>query len=454
MFSSTASQNQATSATGTVEAAESVHVDSEQGRFGAVLGLLKKLVGVKDIFNMRLSLPANLLDPIPNLEYWTYFDRPEMFVAIPDAGDDAERMIAVLRWWLSKDLRYAGEYKLVKPYNSVLGEQFFCHWDIDSATGQVDIASMPPAPFYVPRTDGSSDAEMLEFINEQISHHPPVSAFLARCPAKGIECRGIDQMSAKFTGTSIKVVPGEYAKGVFVTIAQADGTSEEYIISHPVGHITGFLKGSLTTQITEQSTIICARTGMAAIIEYKEERLFSLSNRYQIEAKVFSFDASNPTKTAALAAALPSMKIKDAPAPGSSNNASLPTVTATVATLRGSWRSEVFVTRHIQTSSEVRPGVEQLLINIKDLTLVPKHVKSLDEQGPTESRRIWRSVTDHINAKEFSQATKAKREIEDRQRQKTAELKASGKEHVPAIFEFINNDYARPQLKADAHLNL
>lgn len=29
----------------------------------------------------RLSLPASLLEPIPNLEYWHYLDRPDLFAA-------------------------------------------------------------------------------------------------------------------------------------------------------------------------------------------------------------------------------------------------------------------------------------------------------------------------------------------------------------------------------------
>ena len=32
-------------------------------------------------FNRRLSLPASLLEPIPNLEYWHYLDRPDFFAS-------------------------------------------------------------------------------------------------------------------------------------------------------------------------------------------------------------------------------------------------------------------------------------------------------------------------------------------------------------------------------------
>jgi len=29
---------------------------------------------------VRFSLPAQLIEPVPNLEYWTYLDRPDYFI--------------------------------------------------------------------------------------------------------------------------------------------------------------------------------------------------------------------------------------------------------------------------------------------------------------------------------------------------------------------------------------
>ncbi len=47
----------------------------------------------------RLSLPASLLEPIPNLEYWHYLDRPDFY-------DPFLRMLAVLRFTFTKDLKF------------------------------------------------------------------------------------------------------------------------------------------------------------------------------------------------------------------------------------------------------------------------------------------------------------------------------------------------------------
>lgn len=53
----------------------------EGGKLRMIVGLLKKALGVKDIAAMRLSLPASLMEPVPNLEYWNYLDRPDLFIA-------------------------------------------------------------------------------------------------------------------------------------------------------------------------------------------------------------------------------------------------------------------------------------------------------------------------------------------------------------------------------------
>ncbi|KAJ2464003.1 hypothetical protein EV174_006872, partial [Coemansia sp. RSA 2320] len=143
----------------------------------------------------RLSLPAQLLDPIPNLEYWNYMDRPEYFVAIPESDDDVERMLATLAWWFSKLLKHTG--KVLKPFNSVLGEQFFCRWDVARA-GEGRQGTAASSATDVSAVGGQ--AVSVEYISEQVSHHPPVSAHIYRCRERGIEAAGIDHISAKFTG--------------------------------------------------------------------------------------------------------------------------------------------------------------------------------------------------------------------------------------------------------------
>lgn len=41
-----------------------------------------RFIGVSDLASVRFSLPANLMEPVPNLEYWTYLDSPETFIRL------------------------------------------------------------------------------------------------------------------------------------------------------------------------------------------------------------------------------------------------------------------------------------------------------------------------------------------------------------------------------------
>ena len=83
----------------------------------------RRFIGVSDLAAVRFSLPSQLLEPTPNLEYWTYLDSPNAFVAIGTSDEPLDRMLEVIRFWLTKDIKYA-KGKPVKPYNSCLGEFF------------------------------------------------------------------------------------------------------------------------------------------------------------------------------------------------------------------------------------------------------------------------------------------------------------------------------------------
>lgn len=82
-----------------------------------------RFIGVADLASVRFSLPSQLLEPTPNLEYWNYLDSPNAFVAIGTADDPVDRMLEVLRFWFTANLKYA-KGKPCKPYNSCLGEFF------------------------------------------------------------------------------------------------------------------------------------------------------------------------------------------------------------------------------------------------------------------------------------------------------------------------------------------
>lgn len=74
------------------------------------------------------------------------------------------------------------------------------------------------------------------------------------------------------------------------------------------------------------------------------------------------------------------------------------------------------------------------LIDLTPLQAVPKTVRPISQQLPTESRRLWESVTSKLLSKEFGEATRAKHVIEQRQRDEAAERKRRGVEWVVSSF--------------------
>lgn len=63
------------------------------------------------------------------------------------------------------------------------------------------------------------------------------------------------------------------------------------------------------------------------------------------------------------------------------------------------------------------------LLDLSALQIVPKSVRPLEKQLPQESRKLWVQVTDNLLKKEFSEATKHKIAIEQKQRDDAAERK-------------------------------
>jgi hypothetical protein len=70
----------------------------------------------------------------------------------------------------------------------------------------------------------------------------------------------------------------------------------------------------------------------------------------------------------------------------------------------------------------------RLLIDLDVLAVVPKQVRPLSSQDSFESRKLWDPVTQKMLAKSWGEATSQKQTIEQAQRDRTAERKATGVE--------------------------
>ncbi|CDM32372.1 hypothetical protein DTO013E5_3441 [Penicillium roqueforti] len=386
----------------------------DSSKLKTFLSILRKFVGVADIASVRFSLPAQLLEPRPNLEYWHYLDRPETFASIGKSDDELGRMLEVLRFWFTKDLKYV-KGKPCKPYNSTLGEFFRCSWDVSD-----NIPEETNLPGTKGITNGSStvtdgdEKVKVCYLTEQTSHHPPVSAFYIDCPERGVSARGFDQLSAKFTGTSIRVSPGQHNLGIFVSIEKRN--NEEYQLTHPNAHLGGLLRGALSVTVADTCYVTCPKTGLKAILQYLEEGWIGRSQN-KLEGVIFRYNRDNDTIN----------RLKDVPE------------SDIVARITGSWHGKIFFT----PAGTKEP---RLLIDITPLNPVPKTLPPSEQQLSNESLKFWSGVTNAIVEKQFNQATKLKQDIEERQRQRAAERLEKGTEWRPRFFTGAVTPLGKPEL--------
>ena len=86
--------------------------------------------------------------------------------SIADFTEPRDRIVQVVRWFLSAF--HAGRRSEVakKPYNPIIGETFRCWWDVSKdKTPTETLVSDGPVPW--------CDVNQLTFVAEQVSHHPP-----------------------------------------------------------------------------------------------------------------------------------------------------------------------------------------------------------------------------------------------------------------------------------------
>ena len=219
----------------------------------------------------KVVLPTFILERRSLLEmYADFFAHPDLFVSIADQSTAEGRFIQVVRWYLSAF--HAGRKSSVakKPYNPVVGETFKCHWKIPGEadkgtnTRQANLVASTAMNEHPGRSDTSlhsNDTSCLTFIAEQVSHHPPISAFYAESVDKKITCTAHIYTKSKFLGLSIGV--HNIGQGVIRLLER----KEDYVVTFP----SAYGRSILTVPWIELGggvTIDCPQTGLHANVEF------------------------------------------------------------------------------------------------------------------------------------------------------------------------------------------
>ncbi|TFK47204.1 Oxysterol-binding protein [Heliocybe sulcata] len=317
-----------------------------------------------------LTAPPFILSPISLTEFPAYWcERPELFAAIADAKTDEDRMLAVLKWFIStlKD-QYTSRNESMgsekKPLNPVLGELFYAYWPDKNNRGKTNL------------------------LVEQVSHHPPITAYYISNPSKGLSLQGHNAQKTSFSGGSIIVKQVGHAT---LSVLLPSGGTEEFLITLPRLRIDGLWYGSPYIELTE-SSYIQSSSGWLSTIEYKGKGYFS--------GKSHSFKALVTP-------------------PGSSSPAH---------TVEGTWH---------QTSKDVKTGRA-----FHDVTGAKEEatVADVEAQGEWESRRLWRGVARGIREGDFETASREKSKIENEQRQRRKDEAAAGTKWQLKHFAHVDSD--------------
>ena len=252
----------------------------------------------------------------------------------------------------------------------------------------------------------------------------------------------MDQLSAKFTGTSIRVTPGSHNQGIFINIHRRG--NEEYQLTHPTAHLGGLIRGSLSVTVADTCFITCPKTGIKVILHYLEESWLGKAQN-KVVGVIYKYDPDYDNTT----------RVKDVPEED------------VLARIEGSWQDQIQFTPSSSSVRDFQPfdfpephanisstKETQLLIDLNPLFPTAKIVPPEKDQLPNESRKFWAEVTQAIVTKQYSEATKLKQELEERQRDKAAERESRNEEWKPRFFTEPLKPNGRPELTEEGKLAL
>ncbi|XP_026325549.1 oxysterol-binding protein-related protein 8-like [Hyposmocoma kahamanoa] len=186
----------------------------------------------------KVVLPTFILEPRSFLDKLSdNYYHADMLTQAQTLEDPYLRFKCVLRWYLSG--LYRKPKGLKKPYNPVLGESFRCRWKHKS-------------------TDNYT-----YYIAEQVSHHPPMSAFYVSNRKEGYIIEGSLLARSKFYGNSTSAI---LEGGARVHLLN---WGETYFTTAPYAHCKGIVIGTLSMELGGKIQVICQETGYHADVEFK-----------------------------------------------------------------------------------------------------------------------------------------------------------------------------------------
>ncbi|CAG8973712.1 hypothetical protein HYALB_00006983 [Hymenoscyphus albidus] len=337
----------------------------------ALFSFIKSLASFKGDLS-SITAPPFLLSPQSVAEYSAFWaEHPSLFVAASHEDDAQKRALRVLKWFLStlkeqhssKDENGKRKRKL-KPLNAFLGEQFLGKWVDESGT--------------------------TELVSEQVSHHPPATAFNVWNNDHGVRLQGFIIPKVTFSGT-VNIDRKGYG------IMHIDKYNEDHLVTMPKVHVEGLVTGAPSPELSGTS-YLRSSSGYTTKIEYICRGWIS-GTRNGFKATIFPDNKENEP----------------------------------IYIAEGIW-SGTYTIKEVKTDT---------ILETFDIDTIPKtplSVAPLEHQNSMESRRAWRHVVDAINAGDIFAVGQAKSKIENEQRQMRRVEKAEGREFPRRYFTKVPGD--------------
>ncbi|KAL4065797.1 hypothetical protein V8B97DRAFT_1982044 [Scleroderma yunnanense] len=320
----------------------------------------------------KVTFPTFVLEPRSMLERITDFmSHPDLIFGAENCPDPEERFIRVLQYYLAGwHIKPKG---VKKPYNPVLGEFFRCRYHYPNGTRGYYVA-------------------------EQVSHHPPVSAFCYVSPENKVCIIGELRPKSKFLGNSVSTTM-EGENRITLMGAPEDG---EYVVTMPNMYARGILFGKMVLELGDTCVVKNERRGLSCDLEFKTKGFFS-GTYNAIAGRVRKGNTE-------------------------------------IGEVSGRWS-------HLMDFKSTRNSSKRVLFDAsKDgQNIAPKFVVPEEEQEPYESRRLWHKLTLAIEARDMEAATEAKSAVEDAQRELRRRREERGEMFYPRYFESRNGRW-QPKL--------
>ena len=238
-------------------------------------------------------------------------------------------------------------------------------------------------------------------ISEQVSHHPPVTAYHIGTPYN-INLTGHNGADLSFKSGNIVVKQTGHAQ---LVVDLPDGTKERYYITLPELKIQGLITLSPYVEL-DNKTWIVASTGYWSEIEYKGAGwVYGVKN---------SFTATLSKEYT------PLYKVS------------------------GQWTGDSTY------SSLTNPAQKDMPFwNAKSNPPSHVHVVPVEKQSPWESRKVWQNVAEAIDKNDIDGAGRYKSAIEIGQRKMREEENANGEVWKQRFFKWVEVDEQASKLREE-----